>query len=300
MASPSTARVRRGGSRRPAAAILCLILVLAPAPGQPAVILKKAGASGGDVAQALARAMNGASAPRVLELSGDALADSARVARETRGESTLFVIGHEATELVGDVRGPAIVSLGVPNPARVRTAGTYVSMYPRLERVFELLKGPLKARAAGLLFMPTRNREVAVTFLKAGEAAGVNVVPIPVSSDGDLVRELKGALPRVDVLVLLVDPIIFNQQNLGFVVGEARQARKPTLGFLEELTSFGVVMAMEAPAAAKATAALAASKEPVVLGKKRVEVEAAVLTVSKKDAEAIGLNAEALGAQKVR
>jgi len=252
-----------------------------------------------EIAEALAAAV-GPAQLRVVELTGDLPADSARVARETDGEPIVFALGPDATEIVGEVKGPAVVSLRVPNPARVRTAGAYVSIYPPLEQVLTYVSKELKARRAGFLFTPAQNREIALSFLKAGEAVGVTVVPVPVSSSGDLIRQLKKALPDIDVLVLAFDPIIFERRSLEYVVKEATSADKPTIGFLEELTSHGVTICMVSPPEAVAVAAVAAARDPVRVGKKRVEVGETVVVVSRKAAQAVGLDPEAIGAQRTR
>jgi ABC-type uncharacterized transport system substrate-binding protein len=238
---------------------------------------------------------------RVVELSGDLPADTARISRETRGVSVLFAVGAEATEAAGEARGPAVVSLGVGNPAQLKTPGAYVSIYPNLDRVFEYVKTSLKATRVGLVFSPSLNREIALQFLKAGSAQGVTVLPVTIGSSGDLVREIKGALPKVDALLLAVDrDVIFDQRNLEFIVGEARQAKKPTIGFLPELAGLGVTIALVAPPDQAAAVAVAAAAQPVLLGKKRVEVDAMEVIVSRKAATDIGLSAEALGAQKLQ
>jgi putative ABC transport system substrate-binding protein len=252
--------------------------------------------------EALSEALagSGRSATKVVDLSGDAVADSAKVARESRGESVLYTIGPAAAEAVGEVRGPVVVSLGVANPARVRTPGAYVSIYPRLGAVFDFLKGGLKAKTVGLVFTPAQNREVGVAFLEAGGRAGVTVLPVPISSPGDLVRELKGALGKVDAVVLLVDPILREAQSLQYVVNESRSARKPTVGFLEDLNRLGVTVTLVAPATASAAAAVQAAREPVSVGKKRVEADGMIITVSRKEAQAVGLDAEAIGAHRIQ
>jgi hypothetical protein len=236
---------------------------------------------------------------RVVELTGDPPADSALISRETRGVPVLFAIGPDATEAAGEAHGAAVVSLGVANPAQVRTAGTYVSVYPNLDHVFAYLKGTLKARQAGLVFSPAKNREIALQFLKAGTSEGVVVVPIAVGSAGDLVRELRPALARIDVLLLAVDPLLFDARSLEFIVGDARAARKPTVGFLEEMTGLGVTVGLVAPADAAATAAVGASGAPVRVGKKRVDADGTTVIVSRKGAAAVGLVPEALGAQRL-
>lgn len=251
------------------------------------------------LARALARALDGG-ATKVVNLTGDGPADSARLARESHDAPVLYTIGPDATETAADTRGVSVVSLGVPNPARVRTPGTYVSIYPRLDRVFEYVKSRLGAAKVGLLFTPATNREIALGFLKQGESDGVGVVPIPVSSSGDLVRELRQALPKVDVVLLAVDPILFDRRSLEFITDETRSARKPTVGFLEELAGLGVTVCLVTPPDAAAAAAVEAAQEPVRLGKKRVEVDKTLVIVSRAAAKAVGLNPEALGAQQVR
>jgi len=226
---------------------------------------------------------------RVVELTGDLPADTARISRETKGVTVLFAIGPDATEAAGEARGPAVVSLGVANPAQVKTPGIYVSMYPNLDRVFEYVKGTLKASRVGFVFSPAKNREIGLQFLKAGSAQGVMVVPVTIASAGDLVRDIKGALPNVDALLLAIDPILFEDpHNLEFIVQEARNANKPTVGFLEDLAHLGVTVSLVALPAAAADAAIAASSQPVTIGKKRLEVEGMAVVTAKKTGDAGG------------
>ncbi len=293
-------RIASGGASTAAVFALLALAARSADPSAPhAVIVKKPGGAMAPVADALAKALPAGEAPKVVELTGDALSDGARIARETQGLAVLFAVGPDATEAAGEARGTAVVSLGVANPARVKTPGTYVSIYPRMSRVFEFLKTRLKATKVGLVFSPDRNREIALSFLKAAEGTGVTVIPVPVSSSGDLVRELKQALPGVDALVLPVDPLLFEAESLDYIVGESRKAGKPTIGFLEDLPRLGVTVGMVASPAAAAAAAVAASHEPVTMGKKRVEVETATIIVSRRAAEALKLNPEALGADRL-
>jgi ABC-type uncharacterized transport system substrate-binding protein len=262
------------------------------------VIVRMAGRGGtAPLSEALAGQLPSA---RVVELTGDLPADAARISRETRGIPVVFAIGPVATEAAGEARGPAVVSLGVANPAQLKTPGTYVSIYPNLDRVFEYVRTSLKATRVGLVFSPAKNREIGLQFLKAGSAQGVTVLPITVASSGDLVRELKGALPKVDAVLLAVDPLLFeDERNLAFILEQSVAARKPTVGFLEDLANLGVTVALVAPAGEVAATAVAASAQPVLVGKKRVEVDGITVIVSRKAAAAIGLNGEALSARKL-
>jgi hypothetical protein len=124
-------------------------------------------------------------------------------------------------------------------------------------------------------------------------------VPVAVSSSGDLVRELGQALPKVDAMLLAVDPILFNRESLSYITNETRKAKKPTVGFLEDLTRLGVTVSIVAPPQAVAATAVAAAQNPVVIGKKRVDVDAFTVVVSRREAEAVGINPEAIGADRV-
>ena len=185
-----------------------------------------------------------------------------------------------------------MVSLGVANPAQVKTPGIYVSMYPNLDRVFEYVKGTLKAARVGFVFSPAKNREIGLQFLKAGSAQGVTVVPVTIGSSGDLVRDIKGALPNVDALLLAVDPIVFDPHSLEFIVQEARNANKPTVGFLEDLAQLGVTVSLVARPEEAAEAAIAASAQPVLIGKKRLEVEGMAVVMAKRTGDAAATSGE--------
>jgi hypothetical protein len=278
---PGPRRVTPAAARR----ALALAALLGASPGwldaAPGPVIVRMG--GREASSALASALGEKlPAARVVELTGDLPADTARISRETKGVPVLFAIGPDATEAAGEARGPAVVALGVANPAQVKTPGIYVSMYPNLDRVFDYVKNSLKVAKVGLVFSPAKNREIGLQFLKAGSAQGVTVVPVTIGSSGDLVREIKGALPNVEALLLAVDPVVFDQSSLEFIVQEARSANKPTVGFLEGLARLGVTVSLVAPPEEAAAAAIAASAQPVLIGKKRLEVEGMAVVLSSK------------------
>ncbi len=281
-----------------ATAVLGAALAVPATAEGPALIVRKGGPGTAALAEALGKAL-AAQSPQTVELTGDVIADSARLARDAGTQGVIFAIGPDATDAAGTLNGPSVVSMAVPNPARLRTAGTYLSIYPRLERVFAWTKGSLGARRLGLLFSPAQNREIALQFLKAAAAQGVTLEPVPVNSAGDLIRDLDGALPKVDALLLAVDPILFDRQALKFIVDKCTAEKKATVGFLEDLPKLGVTAVLVTPPAAVAAMAAQAAQEKVTVGKKRIEVDGATIIVSRKAATAIGLNPEALGATRV-
>jgi ABC-type uncharacterized transport system substrate-binding protein len=276
-----------------ALALALLLSVVGPAvsgASADAVIVRNArGASAKRLARALATTLKekGVSV-RVVELTEDVPSDVARISRATSEGTVLYTIGPYATETARE-SGGTVVSLDVANPSRVRTPGTYVSMYPRLDEIFRYLKQTLGVSRVGLLFTPAENREIAVAFIKAAQEQGVELLPVAVSSEGKLVRALKRTLPEVDTLLLAVDPIL-KRDTLEYVVSECKAAGKPSVGFLKDLTRYGVTLSMVLPLDAIAEAAVAAADDPVSVGKKRVEIEDPEIVVSPSGAQSVGLD----------
>jgi len=234
---------------------------------------------------------------RVVDLTGDWNTDTARVARGSEGQATVFAIGPDATVAAARGRKTNLIAVAVPNPARLGTAATFVSMYPRLERVFKFLAKGLGAHKAGFVYTQSQNAETEVLFAEAAQRQGLTLVPIAVGSPGELVRGLKETLPVVDALLLPVDPILFDRESLGLIVAEAARAKRPTVGFLDALPALGVTACLVTSPAATASAALEAARTP---GSARsIEADNPVLVVSRRAALAIGLVPEAMGAQRI-
>jgi len=267
-----------------------------------ALLIRKPGrGSAARLAAALQEELRRSGDPiRVLELSGDAPADAARLSRETQGQPRLFAVGPDAAEIAGQAGGSGVVSLGVPNPAQVKTPGTYISIYPRLEGVLRALGTDLGVKRAGLLFSPAQNREIGVAFIRAGQTAGVAIQPLPVGSSGELIRRLRAGLDAIDVLLLPVDPLLFDRRNLEYVVDETRKAGVPTVGFLEGLEGLGVTITVVADPEQVAQAAVSAAADPVTVGKRRLEVDGWRVVVSAQAAAAVGLRREAVDALRAR
>jgi ABC-type uncharacterized transport system substrate-binding protein len=278
-------------------------LVVVPNEAGAALIVRKAG--GGTVAQlsdAIVKTLEkkgGGKKARVVELTGDPIADGARLEREAAGESVVFAVGPEAVTAAGGVEGLSVVALAVPNPAKLKTSGTYISIYPKLEQIFAFLKGKLHAKEVGFLYSASQNTEVAVSFKKMADSQGLSLWPLPVSSSADLARTMSQAMPKIDVLVLAVDPILFDRQNLKIIVAAATAAKKPTVGFLDGLPGLGVTVSLVAEPSASAALAVGVSEGAKTEGKKLVDVDSAMVVFSKKSAEAVGIDPEASGANKI-
>jgi ABC-type uncharacterized transport system substrate-binding protein len=240
------------------------------------------------------------SAPRLIDLSGDGVADAARVAREANKGDVLFAVGPDAVVAVGETARSHVIALGVPNPARFRSNATFVSAYPQGSRIFEFAARRLGAKKVGILYSPSHNGEVAAELQKAAAALGLGVVRMPAASPGELVRILNQVLPNVDVLILPIDPMLFDRMSLRLIVERSSAQKKATIGFLPELPALGVTAALVADPAAQTAAAIRESGGARPAARKLVEVDSMQVTVSKRATELIGINAESLGADKIQ
>lgn len=240
-------------------------------------------------------------ATRIVDLSGDSAADAARVSRQCAGASVVFAVGPEAAASVSTLGSRiAVIVLGVPNPARIATAATFVPVYPRLQSVLAFASTKLRAKRVGLLHSPAQNREAVTVFTQAAAAAGVTIVPLAAGSGGELVRVL-GGLAAVDAVILAIDPLVFDRQSLRLIVEKTGAAKKPTVGFLPELASLGVTVVLSIDPKDVAAAAVQASTHSAKPGTHAtVEVEGSTVLVSRRSAEIVGLSPEALGAHQIR
>jgi hypothetical protein len=242
----------------------------------------------------------GAAGLVVVELTGDPIADGAMLTRQSRNATVVYAVGADATALAADLSGVSVIALGIANPAKVATSATYLSVYPRLERVFSFLQEKLGARRVGFLFTPAQNSEMALAFAKAAQAKNVGFEALGVSSPGELARTIKDALPRIDVLLLAVDPLLFDRRSLDAIVEQSMAQKKPAVGFLSELAALGVAICLSTAPAEVAAKAVELSEFTGVKGKKRVEIDSAVIILSKKAVEPLKLDRARLGATDVR
>jgi hypothetical protein len=270
------------------------LALLAATPDLSAQVIVKQGLSRATVdmvAALLETAPDRASPPEVVSLSGDFGTDLDRVSRAASRVKTLLAVGPNATVLADTVaqsiKECRVVSIGVPNPDRLRTRATYVPFYPPLDAVFRFLKARFGARSVGLLYTPSQNAGVAAAFTAAAQARGMTLVPVEARSTGDLVRQLRPALARVDVLVAPVDPLLFEPDSFKILTDELRAAGKPSVGFLEELPRRGLTGALLVSREALARAAWQAARRTA--NADVGEIEGALQYVSAEGTTAVDL-----------
>jgi hypothetical protein len=269
------------------------VLLVTTAPSIEAAVVVKQGTQRAteDLVAALQReGARSGSEVRVVDLTGSFSADLARVGRAADGETAFFAVGPNATVLAGTVaeglKKARLVSLAVPNPEKLDAPATYIAFYPPLDAVFRFLAARFHARSVGFLYSPGQNAGVAATFEKAASARGIRLVPIEARSSGELIRHLKEPLLAVDVLVVPVDPLLFDRDRLRIVITASRAAGKPAVGFLADLPQLGFTGVLLTGPEATARAAWKAVRESPAATGNVVEVKGPLLYVT-ADAPAV-------------
>jgi hypothetical protein len=269
-------------------AFVVILASLGPPAGRAGDLIVKQGTgrATAEIVEALIKEAPGKDKPpAVLDLSGDWNTDFARVSRVLDDGACVLAVGPNATVLAGAVsesqKKGRVVSLAVPNPERLKAKATYVAFYPRLDSVLRFLGTKFGAKNVGFIYSPSHNAAVARAFSEAATARGMKLREITVASTGDVVRHLKPALPEVDVLVVPVDPLVFDRDILRIVTDESKAAGKPTIGFLPDLTQLGLTGSLITPKEAVARAAWHAGRRTAAEGSDVVPVEGSLLYVSK-------------------
>jgi ABC-type uncharacterized transport system substrate-binding protein len=278
---------------------LATVLLLAPVTGRAELIVQSGrGQWTLQVVDALVKEGRARGfEPHIIELSGNSSNDFSRVSRAADG-TTIFAVGPHATMLASTVAGQKkghVVALGVPNPELVKGNATFVSFYPPLASVLRFLEARFSARRIALLYSPAQNSGVAAAFVAAAKARGLALDSIPAASAGDLVRGLKPALARADVLLIPVDPLLFDRESARIVVDEAGSAGKPVVGFLPDVPQLGMAGGI---VLAPAALAKAAWESGALADGKVVEVNGAMQYVTQEATTTIDLDTEKPGEKR--
>jgi len=241
-----------------------------------------------------------ARAAREVELSGSSSADAALVPHEAHTGDVVYAIGPDAVVAARSIdKKSKIVALNVPNPDRLGTNATYVSAYPSLNTAFDLLSDKLFVKKAGVLYSPSQNHEVALMFAAQLKEHNIQPQPIPVTA-GNAAASLRRAISGLSVVILLIDPLVFDAEAMRDVLAVTTAAKVPTVGFLTDLTSIGVTVALVVPAGNLADMAVRSAAGATPGSRNIVEAEAIEIVVSKQSAQEVGLDPKAIGATSVR
>jgi hypothetical protein len=275
-----------------------LVLALAACAARADIIVRPR--SSGRTLDLVTALRSKASAAREVELSGSSSADAALVPHEAHAGDIVYAIGPDAVVAARSIdKKSKIVALNVPNPDRLGTAATYVSAYPNLNRTFGVLAEKLFVKKVGVLYSPSQNHETALKFASQMAAHGIQPQPIPVTA-GNAGAALRRSIAGLSAVVLLIDPLVFDATAMHDILVVTSAAKVPTIGFLSDLTTIGVTIAIVVPAANAAEVAVRSAASASAGTRDFVESDVIEIFVSKQSAQEVGLDPKAIGATTVR
>src|SRR4029079_9887526 len=117
--------------------------------------------------------------------------------------------------------------------------------------------------------------------------------PIPVTA-GNAAASLRRAISGLSVVILLIDPLVFDAAAMRDVLAVTSAAKIPTVGFLTDLTSIGVTGALVVPAGNLADMAVRSAAGAAPGSRNVVEADAIEIVVSKQSAQEVGLDPKAI------
>ena len=129
--------------------------------------------------------------------------------------------------------------------------------------------------------------------------ASARLQPIP-ATGGSAAAALRPHLGKINAVLLLIDPLLFDERTMHEIILAAAAAKVPTIGFLPELPSVGVTFALTTPAAQLAALAVRSAPLSTPGTRRTVELDALEVTASKKSADDLGLDLKAIGGVNVR
>jgi ABC-type uncharacterized transport system substrate-binding protein len=240
-----------------AAAFLLFCAMLTPAAAQNTAIFLQGGSA---ILESAAAAIKSASPGSGLQAPAGPvmLASSKEKAQadlkdlKTRGVKYIYAVGTGPTVFATQDLELGGVYVFVPNPSgagllsRAKWAG--VSPYPDPRLVMQHLKGSMAIQRVAVLYTKKQNQEVAKTFQDAADAEKVGCLLVGLTGAEELEQALDPALKNVQAVLLLIDALAFNPDQVRFVVSKCLQAKKPLVGFLENMPEAGVPFAIYAPA----------------------------------------------------
>ena len=109
------------------------------------------------------------------------------------------------------------------------------------------LRASMALQKVAILYTRKQNQEVAKIFQDAGEAEKVNCLLVGLKDSDELQESLEPALNQVQGVLLLIDALAFGPDQVRFIVSKCLQAKKPLLGFLENMPEVGVPFAIYPP-----------------------------------------------------
>ncbi len=272
------------------AGVLCAVLVtgMLPAfsegPAVIAVVLSRDIAPYRDALEGFEAHLAAAKRPaKLLDFNIEAWShDPASLIARIREKrpALILTLGSAATDFVaGQIRDiPIVFSLVLPSTGRgslekLRDDHRNLSgatMEIPLSVQFEKIRAVIpEARRLGVLYDPQVSGPVIDAARRIAAGAGLELVPISVASEGDVVRETEDLAERVDILWSVADSTVFTPQGLKHILLSTLRNRIPFVGL--------------SPAFVKAGALLALSCDYEDIGKQSGEIAVRILDGERPD-----------------
>jgi len=277
--------------RAPAATALLALLAGAPALAAPRVVAVVSR----DLApyQAALEGFRGAFPGEVEAVEPDDLADVGAV-------DLLLAVGPEAARACrGTTRGPVLFVM-VLSPDKLELAGMagVTLSVPPAERLARVAATLPAVRRLGVPYDPARNADLVARAQAAAAGMGLQVVPLPARSPGDLPAHFRE--PAFDALWLVPDRTVITRSTLDYLLRQAALARIPVVGFNRWFARNGAVMSVVVDYADVGRQAAARASDLLAGRWSGVEGPRTVRTlVNLETARRIGVRVSAGGAQVV-
>ncbi len=174
------------------------------------------------------------------------LKEGGRALREALDKAPLVLaLGPDAAAAVTAAapRAPVLHAL-VPNAGRIDGLehSTGIPLHIPEDRGIALVQSLVPAaKKVGVLFDPAQSEQRVEALGRASAAAGLTLVPLRVSSRGEVVSSVQSLLPQVDVLLLIPDTTIISVETFRYMLVRTLDARIPLVGFSEAMVKAGAL-----------------------------------------------------------
>lgn len=251
--------------------LLLLAAALSPATGaQDTAIYQQGGSALYESLSAALKsehAVDGSPAPQgpVLVSTDPATAAKDIKGLEAKGAKFFYAVGPAAANLATQSPTASGIYIFVPNPSGIgllaKSRWSGVSPYPDPRLVFQHLRSAMKIQSVAVLYTKKHNQEVAQAFEAAAAEEKMTLRLVGLKGPEELQGALVPALRLADALLVLLDPIAFNNDSIRFVVNTCLQEKKPAIGFMDSVASMGVPFAFYPPPDEIARTAVAAMRD---------------------------------------
>jgi len=243
-------------------AFLALLGAASALSAQECLIVKGKGSD--MIGRIEAALLKGAAPPcaawKTLEISGDALADFAKVQQAAREVDIVVALGTDAAKGVRSLKKNRKVGLMIPNGLECACCMQVISLYPDLRQVYGYLKK--RTFTSLVLVYTSETAEKAFHLSMTGREMGMDVTPVAVESPLDVPTRLRKGLDKAQGVLIAIDPKFFDEEFLKLMMDEIRRSGKPVFAFLKVFLDHGADVAFTVEEADMAREVMARLKEP--------------------------------------